>query len=239
MARPRKCKRICDMPNVTSFYGEIDKAENNLVLTLEEYEVIRLIDKENLNQEDCALQMEVSRPTVQLIYNKARKKIAEFIVNGGHLKIEGGDYKICDRCSQCKKRRCAGKHDMIKEGVNEMKLGIPVNEDKKTICMSFGRAPLFCIYNLETEEKLFIDNSANAAEGGAGIKAAQALLDNGVGTVLTPRCGENSGDVFKAAGVEIYKTQGDLLDDNLKSFQEKKLELLTYIHPGFHGVQRV
>ena len=89
------------MPEITRFYCKNETTGNELVLTVEEYEVIRLIDIEDLSQEECALQMEVSRPTVQLLYNKARKKIACFIVNGGKLLIEGGSYKVCNNCKKC------------------------------------------------------------------------------------------------------------------------------------------
>ena len=74
-------------------------------------ETIRLIDLEGLKQEECAERMNVARTTVQRIYNDARKRIAEAIVNGSVLKIEGGDYKLYDEserahgCGRCRRRR--------------------------------------------------------------------------------------------------------------------------------------
>ena len=116
-----------------------------------------------------------------------------------------------------------------------MKIAIPVNEDKETVCISFGRTPLFLLVDAETGVKEYIDNSAAASQGGAGIKAAQILVDNGVDVLLTPRCGENAAAVFQAADVVLYKTLGDSVEENLTAFKAGKLAELREIHSGFHN----
>lgn len=70
-----------------------------------------------------------------------------------------------------------------------MKIAIPVEEKnpETNVCASFGRAPYFFIYDTETKEKLFLDNSAAASTGGAGIKAAQTIADQGACALLTSR----------------------------------------------------
>lgn len=68
------------------------ECESPIIMTVEEYETVRLIDFEGLMQEACARQMEVSRTTVTAIYMGARKKIAEALVNGNPLIIEGGNF---------------------------------------------------------------------------------------------------------------------------------------------------
>ena len=70
MGRPRKWKRVCGLPPVESFSGGWNGHDAPILLNVEEYEAIRLIDLEDMTQEECAAQMEVSRPTVQLLYNK-------------------------------------------------------------------------------------------------------------------------------------------------------------------------
>jgi len=70
--------------------------ENIVRMTVDEYETIRLIDLEGFTQEECAKQMDVARTTVQGIYAEARKKIAESLVNGKVLLIEGGEYRLCE-----------------------------------------------------------------------------------------------------------------------------------------------
>lgn len=111
MARPKKSRRVCELPRQDVFAplrGNTDR-EEIVFMTVEEYETIRLIDLEGLNQEECANRMNIARTTAQRIYYDARKKLADFLVNGGILKIQGGDYKLCrdfdspHRCGRCKR----------------------------------------------------------------------------------------------------------------------------------------
>ncbi len=95
MARPKKSKKVCKIPDVRTFTSS-DENDNVISMTIEEYEVIRLMDKEGLKQEECSLQMNVSRPTIQILYVNARRKVAQFLTEGGTLKIEGGSYNVCD-----------------------------------------------------------------------------------------------------------------------------------------------
>jgi predicted Fe-Mo cluster-binding NifX family protein len=118
-----------------------------------------------------------------------------------------------------------------------MKIAIPVDDKsiEKSVCQSFGRTPYFLIYDTESEESVFLDNSAAASQGGAGIKAAQIIVDNKVSSLLTPRCGENAAEVIKAANIKIYKTINDSIKDNISALKEGKLNLLEDIHAGFHN----
>ncbi|MGN1456652.1 MAG: DUF134 domain-containing protein [Acutalibacteraceae bacterium] len=112
MSRPRKCRKVCCLPKVDEFHPKDKERESNIIiLTIDEYETIRLIDKEGLSQKECADYMQVARTTVQQIYNSARVKIANALVDGSGLRIEGGDYTLCgedeSQCVSCScKRHC-------------------------------------------------------------------------------------------------------------------------------------
>jgi predicted DNA-binding protein (UPF0251 family) len=114
MPRPRKWKKVCCLPE-SNLYGPVNTSdiENEIIqMTVEEYETIRLIDLEGLTQEECGERMQVARATVQNIYKDARSKIAESLVNGNLLKIEGGDYQLYNEsermhgCGGCRRNRC-------------------------------------------------------------------------------------------------------------------------------------
>lgn len=97
MSRPRKWRKVCGLPQNSQF-GPLNSSaqeENYVTMTVDEYETIRLIDLEGFTQEECSNQMNIARTTVQGIYNDARKKLAESLVNGKVLTIEGGSYKLC------------------------------------------------------------------------------------------------------------------------------------------------
>lgn len=110
MPRPKKCRKVCQMPTTKEFHPTGDTScKDSVILTVDEYEAIRLIDKQGFSQEECCNYMQVARTTVQLIYNSARKKLAEALVNGLSIRIEGGDYQLCDGkedycgCGGCQK----------------------------------------------------------------------------------------------------------------------------------------
>lgn len=118
-----------------------------------------------------------------------------------------------------------------------MKVAIPVDDTKKAVCVSFGRTPYFLFWDEETDKRELLDNPAAEAQGGAGLQAAQFVVDGGADALITVRCGENAAKVFQAAGMTIYESQGTDLEANLQAFREKKLAELTHFHAGYHGIR--
>ena len=89
IARPKKYRKICHFPKTLTFVPVGNRNEKQTItLTIDEYETLRLIDKEGRSQEECSASMKVARTTVQMIYASARKKVAEAIVDGRSLEIE-------------------------------------------------------------------------------------------------------------------------------------------------------
>ncbi|MCR4618798.1 MAG: DUF134 domain-containing protein [Lachnospiraceae bacterium] len=116
MPRPQRNRRICREPLYREFAPLrtitekplADKAAESVkdtdlkvvTLSLDEYEAIRMVDYIGLTHEQCAAHMRVSRTTVTEVYERARKKIADAIVNGKKLLIEGGNYSVCENASK-------------------------------------------------------------------------------------------------------------------------------------------
>lgn len=106
MARPVKPRRICELPQAGEFVPVSAPDAEIVDLTLDEYETIRLIDYLGFAQEDCALQMNVARTTVQAIYDTARRKLADVLVHGKRLRIRGGCYALCPKAGTCCGKNC-------------------------------------------------------------------------------------------------------------------------------------
>jgi len=106
LPRNPRSRKVEQMPKCMSFKpaGIPSYDLDEITLKIEELEAIRLKDVLHLDQAECALRMEISRPTFQRVLNSARSKIAEALLEGKALKIEGGDFnlgqkrKCCPRC---------------------------------------------------------------------------------------------------------------------------------------------
>ena len=111
MPRPCKRRRVCAEPYCGRFGPKTAAQDGQTVfMTLDEYESIRLIDGEEMTQEECAQQMNVARTTAQAIYASARRKLAQCLVKGRELRIEGGEYEICSEKASVCKHACRLKH---------------------------------------------------------------------------------------------------------------------------------
>ena len=96
MSRPQKVRTVCCEKEID--YGPIDQhAQGSVKMTIEEFETIRLIDYEKLSQLESSELMKVSRTTVQSIYETARYKISDALMNGKSIIVRGGNYKLCDK----------------------------------------------------------------------------------------------------------------------------------------------
>ncbi|MBN1156635.1 DUF134 domain-containing protein [Candidatus Woesearchaeota archaeon] len=96
MPRPRLCRRVGFRPDVTYFKpaGVRMFELEEVTLSMDEFEAVRLKDLEGLEQGECAKKMNISQPTFHRLVVAARKKIAETIVTGKAIRIEGGNFKF-------------------------------------------------------------------------------------------------------------------------------------------------
>ena len=103
MSRPRKCRRVENLPGTTYFKpaGIPMRVLEDVLLTVDEVEALRLKEIEELDQEESAGRMGISRPTFQRILASARKKIADAVLNGKAIRIEGGIFAMANSMYRC------------------------------------------------------------------------------------------------------------------------------------------
>ena len=190
MPRPRKCRRVCQFPQTLAFFPADGGEDEPVILTVDEYETIRLIDKEGLSQEECGEFMAIARTTVQQIYASARKKLADTIVEGRPLHIAGGDYRLCGgedpACGRgtCFRQRCRALYEKSK-GENTMR--IAVTYENGEIFQHFGHTEQFKVYDVEDGKIVasqVIDTNGSGHGALAGVLSAlnaDVLICGGIG----------------------------------------------------------
>lgn len=107
MPRPQKCRRVGYEPEAKLFRpsGVPAGSVEQVRLSLDELEAVRLADLQGLYQQEAARRMEVSRQTFGNIVASARRKLADCVVHGKALRIEGGAIRLCGKrnftCQSC------------------------------------------------------------------------------------------------------------------------------------------
>ncbi len=206
MPRPTKCRRICRYPQVLEFRpGEDHQTAEPVILTLDEFEAIRLIDKMGLSQEQCSACLQIARTTAQKIYESARRKIAQALVEGRTLRIEGGDYRICDgrdpRCGLglCKKRQIEAIYDKPK---GEWTMRIAVTYDNGQVFQHFGRTEAFKLYDVENGKVVSCEVVSTNGNGHSAL--ADMLCAMRVDTLICGGIGAGAQMALRGVGVALY-----------------------------------
>lgn len=103
MGRPKKCRWVETEPGVTFFKprGIPLRSLQQIVITVDELEAMRLADYLEMTQEEVAQRMQVSRPTVTRMLSRAHRAVAEALVHGKAICIQGGDYRVGHQCQAC------------------------------------------------------------------------------------------------------------------------------------------
>lgn len=225
MSRPFKCRRICEEPKYNGFAPlGVENAEKCMI-SVDEYEAVRLIDFEKKTHQQCAELMGVSRVTVTDMYEKARFKIADSIVNGKILCITGGNYRVCEgsvnKCcgTRCKKLKTLKKLDLKKKGEGNMK--VAVTYDNGEIFQHFGHTENFKIYNIENK-KITEANVVNTMGSGHGALVG-FLVENEVDTLICGGIGGGAQNALAEAGITLYGGVSGNADDAVKALIDGNL----------------
>lgn len=206
MPRPTKCRKVCHFPQTVEFLpaqGTEDK--ESVVLTVDEYEAIRLIDREGLSQEQCSEFMQIARTTVQKIYESARKKLADMLVDGLPLRIEGGEFRLCDgQSATCGFHACFKRqyHQLYQKTKGESIMRVAVTYENGQIFQHFGHTKQFKVYDIQNGK---IISSEMVDTNGSGHGALVDVLTALNADVLI--CGGIGGGAkmaLAAANIKLY-----------------------------------
>ena len=206
MPRPTKCRRVCHFPQTLEFCpAQGAEGKESVIVTVDEYEAIRLIDKEALPQEQCAAHMQVSRTTVQQIYANARKKLAVALVDSRPIRIDGGDHLLCDgRDSDCGFSTCSTQqfrqqyHLPKENGATRVAVPYENGEDFP----HFGRSLHFKFYDIAGKQIVFSGIIDTDGHGHGVLAGLLNALD--VDVLLCGGIGPGAQAALAAAGIRLY-----------------------------------
>ena len=209
--RQEKTRRVGTMPEYVCFNPDGIPTGEEVTLTVDEFEVIRLVDLQGLNQAQAAEKMNVARTTVTAIYDRARTKLADVLVNGKRLKIEGG--KVEFRPRQISQNR-------ISKGENIMR--IAVTYDNGTIFQHFGKTQQFKIYDV-ADGKVAASQVLDTNGAGHGALAG-FLQDNHVDTLICGGIGGGAQTALNQAGITFYGGAAGSADQAVEKLLAGSLE---------------
>ena len=236
MSRPRKCRRVCDLPRTLMFFPEDAESRGQaVVLTVDEYEAIRLIDKEGLSQEQCGQFMQVARTTVQQIYAGARKKLADVLVDGLPLRIEGGDYRLCNGvsrargCGDCYKQKCNRQYAKPK---GEHIMRVAVTYENGEIFQHFGHTEQFKVY--DTEDGKVLSSEVVDTNGSGHGALAGVLSALHVDTLICGGIGGGAQAALAQAGIRLYGGVSGSADEAVDALLAGTLSFDPAVHCDHH-----
>ena len=206
MPRPLNERRLCAEIKSRKFKpaGVPCRDLDEVVLECAEAEALRLADFEGLYQEAAARRMNVSRPTFGRILESARRKVADAILNGKILRIEGGDASIG------------------KEGESLMKIAAPSRDGQ--IDEHFGHCKEYLVFSVNGK-KLTQEATIPSTEG-CGCKSGIAvdLAAAGVTHMIAGNMGAGALRVLGSHGITVIRGASGNAHAAVQAFVEGKLE---------------
>ena len=223
MPRPRKCRRIEGCPKSCFFkpQGVPMQELAEVYLTMDGFEALRLADYEGLTTGEGAERMHVSRHTFGRTLAEARRAVARALVDGLALHIAHDAQTPCiqlnpDRIAARSKELSMTKIAITSEGPNMTDRVDP----------RFGRAGGFVVVDVDTMEANYVDNgSSQSLSHGAGIQAAENIINAGASVLLTGSVGPKAFSALKAGGVKIgHNLGGKTVAEAVEAFKAGNVE---------------
>lgn len=237
MPRPQRRRVVCCEPDYVFFAPDGISPQSEVTLTVDEFEVIRLVDYEKKTHEEAAKQMNISRTTATEIYEAARFKLADTIVNGKPLYISGGNYSLCRGENDCcRKKGCCRKHGLcndeatIKKGENTMR--IAVTYENGEVFQHFGHTEAFKIYDVK-ERKVIKSELAPTFGSGHGALAG-FLAEKNVDVLICGGIGGGAQQALAQAGIKLYGGVSGSADEAVAAFLAGSLGYNPDVHCDHH-----
>lgn len=211
MSRPKRCRKICGYPDYWSFLPEGSEVTETIAFNLDELETIRQIDYRKMTQKECADAMGVSRATVTSIYEQARYKIADAMLNGKRIRITGGTYQIDS---------IPASAQINEKGDGIMR--IAVTYEQEMVGQHFGRTEQFKIYDVQdgqiTSARIIDTNGTGHGALAGFLRAAE------VEVLICGGMGMGARMALEEAGLELLPGAAGNADDAVKNYLAGALE---------------
>ncbi|MBS1361027.1 MAG: DUF134 domain-containing protein [Acidaminococcaceae bacterium] len=236
MPRKVKCRKVCHYPQTLEFLPQNNNAEQEpIVLTVDEYEAIRLIDRRGMSQEQCAAFMQIARTTVQRIYETARKKLADFVVEGRPLRIEGGDFRLCNGsstgcgCVDCFKQKLYEKYKEKGEDI----MRIAVTYENGEIFQHFGHTEEFKVYDVQDGKVVASEVVDTNGQGHGALAGVLTALKADV--LICGGIGGGAQMALAAAGIKLYGGVSGSADAAVEALLAGNLDYNPAVKCNHHG----
>ena len=221
--RREKLRRVGVIPEYRGFTPDGLASGDAIDMTVDELEVLRLCDLEGLNQEAVAQQMGIARATVAAICSRAHRKVADALVNGRALVIEGGNIAYSPIASTTAAWPA--------KEVGTMR--VATTYDNGNIFMHFGRSEQFKIYDIQDGKVL---NEQVVGTGGTGHGALAGLLANGgVDTLICGGIGGGAQAALAAAGIQLFGGVSGDADEAVLRFVSGNLNYNPEVRCSHHA----
>ena len=236
MPRPVKNRKVCHFPPIVEFRPHnTEKALESVIMCVEEYETIRLIDKDGFSQEQCSAYMQIARTTVQRIYDLARQKIATALVEGRPLRIEGGDYEICDgQRTDCGHGACLKQRyrQQFYNDKGENIMRIAVTYENEEIFQHFGHSQQFKVYDIQDGK--IVDAKVVDTQGSGHGALAGVLTALNADVLICGGIGGGAQMALAAAGIKLYGGVSGNADAAVEAFLNNELAYNPNVQCNHH-----
>ena len=237
MSRPKKYRKVCHFPKNLAFFPEAgEHAGESVYLSVDEYETIRLMDREGLSQEDAGERMNVARTTVQLIYASARRKLADALVEGRPLRIDGGDYRLCDGdASTCGQKNCFKYqlNQLYEKPKGDHFMRIAVTYENGNVFQHFGHTEKFKLYDVQDGKIVAAEVVDTNGSGHGALAGVLTALNTDV--LICGGIGGGAQMALAAAGIRLFGGVSGNADAAVEAFVSGKLDYNPNVKCNHHG----